>query len=104
MTLTDALLLLSLYLGDFNLEVQTLDTWPQLREQGFVALDELHVQQKSFPMPFTCKDATGPDMVLVHPLLADLISDIRVGLTEMFDSQRPAYFQLAIPDGLLVAL
>lgn len=99
MTLTDALLLLSLYLGDFNLEVQTLDTWPQLREQGFVALDEFHVQQESFPMPFTCKDATRPDMVLVRPLLADRISGIRVEPTEMFD-----YFQLAIPDGLLVAL
>lgn len=29
------------------LEVQTLDTWPQLRKQGLVALDELHVQQES---------------------------------------------------------
>lgn len=56
-----------------------------------------------FPILYTCKDAARPDMVLVRPMLADRISDIRAEPTEMFGSHRPSYFQLAIPDGLLVA-
>eukprot|EP00438_Fugacium_kawagutii_P013119 Skav209590 [mRNA] locus=scaffold1607:162063:167390:- [translate_table: standard] len=101
LALTEVLPLPTMFIGDFNLPIDTLAEYPNLQEQGFVSLDQLHQQQEGFAMPWTCKGATRPDNALMHPTIANLVTGIRVDNEKLFDVHSPVVFSIEVPSELV---
>eukprot|EP00438_Fugacium_kawagutii_P026178 Skav220536 [mRNA] locus=scaffold1629:218190:228022:+ [translate_table: standard] len=97
MVMTSKLNLPVLYVGDFNLDVHTLDAWESLRDQGYISIQQLFSQQHGYSMPPTCKNATSPDSLVMHPAIAKLAHNIRVLGPEWFDTHRPILIDFHVP-------
>lgn len=91
----------SMYAREFNLPLDTLQDYARLHDQGYVTLDQLHIEQKGFEMPATCKGATRPDHALLHPLLARITHSIEVDSEGLFDAHSPVVFRMDVPDALV---
>lgn len=99
--LSKQLALPTIYLGDYNLDVHTLQGYEALAEQGYVSLQQLHRQRYGKDMEHTCRGATSPDTAIVHPLIAQWISSIQVLDQGFFDTHCPVIFRLQLPSTLV---
>ena len=90
-------------LGDFNMPVESFESWPLLESKGFRSLDQLHLRLYSTPMPNTCKGVTKPDNAIVSPLLVPFVSRIQVLEETWLATHSPVMFQLSLPGPVLFA-
>ena len=87
----------SVIMGDFNMNVHELQDFGQLFDDGFRSLQQIHEHLYGRPMDKTCKEATIPDTAILHPLLADRVSQVMVLKEGWFDAHHPVFFSIQIP-------
>eukprot|EP00438_Fugacium_kawagutii_P032555 Skav201091 [mRNA] locus=scaffold2562:88776:94007:+ [translate_table: standard] len=86
----------TIFAGDWNLDVTTLDSWEWLQGRGYATAQQLYSELTGTPMPFTCNEATVVDNAIIHPTLVPLIKDITVAKGGWFDTHHPVLITFRI--------
>lgn len=83
--------------GDFNHPLETLGAGQTLARCGYINLKQKFQELYSEQMPFTCREVTSPDQVLISPLLQDFVTSINVDKQKDFSDHDPILYQLKLP-------
>ena len=89
----------SILLGDFNHDLENLDSWKNLQEAGFWSSKEIYQTLYQTKMPPTYLDASTRDLGIFSPELIPLIHHIKIDKMASFPGHHPVIFDLSLPAG-----
>ena len=89
----------SIILGDFNHDLETLDSATQLAEAGFINSIDLYHMLNGENMPPTYQESSRRDMAIFSTELAASVTGIQILPHSPFPGHKPILFQMSLPEG-----
>lgn len=84
-------------MGDFNWQLHQLPIAQFLLSQGFSNLADIYRDTNGEEMPFTCREVTRNDQILVSSHLSPMVRFVRVDKQTLFHDHDLVLFQLELP-------
>ena len=87
----------TIIMGDFNWPLHQLPSASYLFSQGFENLADIYSSHYGEDMPYTCREVTRNDQILLSSHLSPLVRFARVDKQKQFHDHDPVIFQLELP-------
>lgn len=89
----------SIVIGDFNHDLNELDSWTLLKDAGFIDSITVYDHIYGEKMPSTYQEATCRDIAIFSNELSHTITGIDVDHTAAFPGHHPVVYTLKLPEG-----
>lgn len=96
-TMIDQVNLPTIISGDFNHPLDSLAAGQTLLRSGYVHIQQKYQELYAQDMPFTCREVTSPDQVVISASLQQYVDAIMVDKQKVFSDHDPVIFQLNLP-------
>jgi len=91
----------SLIIGDFNHPTHLLRSMATLSLQGYRSTSDLYENMYGTTMPYTCRESTCNDQMIVHPDLIPFLEQIQVDKQKLFSDHDPVLCTFQLPGEIL---